>query len=56
MHSVGYLHRDLKPQNILASEGNLFLIDFGLAVNYTKEKYLLREPIAESEHIKKGFC
>ena len=34
----------------------LKLIDFGLAVNYTRDKDLMREPKTESEHIEPGYC
>ena len=37
LHNKGYLHRDLKPDNILVdplrSTNQVFLIDFGIAVN-----------------------
>jgi serine/threonine protein kinase len=40
-HSRGVLHRDVKPENILLSEGHAFVADFGLAraigaADYTK--------------------
>jgi hypothetical protein len=35
---------------------DLMLIDFGLAVNYTREEELFREPRTESEHIEPGYC
>ncbi|KAH0806396.1 AGC family protein kinase [Histomonas meleagridis] len=37
VHSLGYLHRDLKPDNILINlNGHIKLTDFGLATNYSK--------------------
>lgn len=42
MHKVGYLHKDIKPQNILInSEGIPKLCDFGLAQEKPKENELL---------------
>eukprot|EP00928_Gymnodinium_smaydae_P086816 TRINITY_DN7123_c0_g1_i1.p1 TRINITY_DN7123_c0_g1~~TRINITY_DN7123_c0_g1_i1.p1 ORF type:complete len:839 (+),score=152.61 TRINITY_DN7123_c0_g1_i1:56-2572(+) len=32
MHKVGIIHRDIKPDNIFASEGKFLLADLGLAV------------------------
>ncbi len=31
LHMLGFVHRDLKPDNLISSEGKVFLIDFGLA-------------------------
>ncbi len=39
LHAMGYVHRDLKPDNFLISQrGHLKLADFGLSVNGFQEK------------------
>jgi len=58
LHSIGYTHGDLKPDNFLIDRDNtneIKLIDFGLAENYTKDPYLFREPENEEEHIEPGY-
>jgi serine/threonine protein kinase len=63
LHSIGYLHRDIKPQNILVGEhkkletrNKIKLIDFGLCIPYTKDANLLRAPLNDSEHVLPGYC
>lgn len=63
LHSIGYLHRDIKPQNILVGEykkvdtwKKIKLIDFGLCIPYTKDANLLRAPLNDSEHVLPGYC
>ena len=34
MHTKGFMHRDVKPQNILCSKSVVKLADFGLAIRY----------------------
>ena len=59
LHSIGFIHQDLKPPNICIGnfEGSdtskVYLIDMGLATQYTKKK-ILRKPVTKEEHIKEG--
>lgn len=38
VHSKGFLHRDLKPDNFLYHNNTIYLIDFGLSKQYKTEK------------------
>jgi serine/threonine protein kinase len=42
-HSIGYVHRDVKLQNIMFTGDDIKLIDFGLSVKYTSDSKLLRK-------------
>lgn len=47
MESHGMMHRDIKPDNIIKTNKNILLIDFGLAIDYESafnetENYVLR--------------
>ena len=60
LHSIGYIHKDLKTANILIGDyncvnsiSNVRLIDFGLATPYTNTGEM-RKPRDECEHISFG--
>lgn len=49
IHMKGFVHQDLKPQNIMRNlQGQLIIIDFGLSA-------LIKHKSAEIDHQKKGF-
>jgi len=39
VHMQYIIHRDIKPQNIMMKDGELFLIDFGLSTFYVDENF-----------------
>ena len=39
VHTQYVIHRDIKPQNIMMKNGELFLIDFGLSTFYVDENF-----------------
>ena len=65
IHKAFVIHRDIKPQNFMVKNGDIYLIDFGLATFYVDETgshYENREsdtivgtPIFVSVNIHKGF-
>ena len=61
MHSIGYIHCDLKPDNICLADGkngeemaDIKLIDFGICKSICRNRFLFKEPVDDDEHINYG--
>jgi len=62
LHSIGFVHQDLKPANIIIGDRNqndfstVYLIDMGLCIPYTMKNRLFRKPKSEEEHVSEGYA
>ena len=65
IHTMGVVHRDIKPQNFMLNGADIYLIDFGLSTVYVDDNgknfeprsassYMLGTPKFVSIHIHKG--
>lgn len=51
-HSRGVVHRDLKPSNVMVgSFGEIYVLDWGIAVSVTEDARTLAPPASEVKHI-----
>jgi len=55
IHSKGFLHRDLKPQNIMCCSDRVFLMDFGLAKKFVDGRSGVNMHVSYREN-KKGLA
>ncbi|CDW78324.1 ck1 family protein kinase [Stylonychia lemnae] len=62
LHQLGFIHRDVKPDNFMVQDNEVYLIDFGCVTefnleNFEKEKtwYPVGTPLTQSKFVMNGF-
>jgi serine/threonine protein kinase len=44
MHSAGFIHKDIRPDNFRIKENRVILMGFGIALNlYKQNKHVMRD-------------
>jgi serine/threonine protein kinase len=51
VHSLNFLHRDVKPANFMVKDGRVYIMDFGIGIDYmTKGDVRMHIPEEKRSH------